>query len=188
MPILDGREQERQGVLEIANLAVVAARTAPKAGGKDDIVTAVVTGAETGIIAADMEKLAGERNNPVWAQQAGIIAAADAIVIIGVRGMKAYGLNCGACGFGTCDAFTKVEKRAGQDFDGPNCMMKLLDLGIALSSAAKIASVLNADNRMYYRIGAAARRLRILPEANVIIGIPLSATGKNPHFDRERQR
>ncbi|MBE0557121.1 MAG: ferredoxin domain-containing protein, partial [Proteobacteria bacterium] len=55
------------------------------------------------------------------------------------------------------------------------------------SSAVKIASILNADNRIYYRIGAAVRRLRYLPEASVIMGIPLSATGKNPHFDRERR-
>lgn len=187
MPILDGRQQERQGILEIANLMVVAARTAPKAGGKDDILTAVVTGPEAGAVAAEMERMAADRGNAAWARQAGIIREADAIVIIGVRGTKSYGLNCGACGFGSCDDFTKIEKKAGQDFDGPNCMMKNLDLGIALSSAVKIASILNADNRIYYRIGAATRRLRYLPEASVIMGIPLSATGKNPHFDRERR-
>lgn len=187
MPVLDGRQQERQGILEIANLMVVAARTAPKAGGKDDILTAIVIGTEVGAIATEMEKIAAERNNAAWTQQAGIIRDAGAVVIIGVQGTKSYGLDCGACGFGSCDDFTKAEKRAGHDFDGPNCTIKNLDLGIALSSAAKIASILNADNRMYYRIGAAVRRLRYLPEASVIIGVPLSATGKNPHFDRERR-
>ncbi len=187
MPLLEGRECERQGILEIANLMVVAARTAPKAGGKDDILTAVVTGTEAAAIAAEMEKIAAERSNPAWVRQAGIIREADAIVIIGVRGTKSYGLNCGACGFGSCDDFMKAEKRAGQDFDGPNCMMKNLDLGIAICSAVKIASILNADNRIYYRIGAAVRRLCYLPEASVIMGIPLSATGKNPHFDREKR-
>ena len=116
-----------------------------------------------------------------------IIKEADAIVIIGVRGTKSYGINCGACGFLSCDDFTKAGKRTGQDFDGPNCMMKTLDLGIALCSAVKIASILNADNRIYYRIGAAVQRLRYLPDASVIMGIPLSAAGKNPHFDRERK-
>ncbi len=42
MPILDGKEQERQGLMETANLMVVSARTAPKSGGRDDIFTAVV--------------------------------------------------------------------------------------------------------------------------------------------------
>jgi len=187
MPVLDGRQQERQGILETANLMVVAARTAPKAGGKDDILTAVVTGTEGEAIAVEMEKIAAERGNAAWTRQAGIIKDADAIVIIGVRGTKSYGLSCGACGFESCDDFTKAEKRPRQDFVGPNCTIKILDLGIAVSSAVKIASILNADNRIYYRIGAAVRRLRYLSEASVIMGIPLSATGKNPHFDRERR-
>jgi len=35
-----------------------------------------------------------------------------------------------------------------------------------------------------YRVGAAAKRLNLLPEASVIMGIPLSAKGKNIFFDR----
>ncbi len=187
MPVLEGRQQERQGIAAIASLMVVAARTAPKAGGRDDILTAVVTEGEVGAIAAEMETLASERCNPQWTAQAGIIGAADAVVLVGVRGTKSYGLDCGGCGFKSCADFTAAGSSAGQDFTGPNCCLKLLDLGIAVSSAVKIASILNADNRIYYRIGAAARRLRCLPEASVIMGIPLSATGKNPHFDRERR-
>ncbi|MEM2806837.1 MAG: ferredoxin domain-containing protein [Candidatus Bathyarchaeia archaeon] len=70
-------------------------------------------------------------------------------------------------------------------------MFKALDLGIALGSAVKIASLLNIDNRIMYRIGTAALRLNLLPEATVAMGIPLSAKGKtytltenglNPHF------
>ena len=33
-------------------------------------------------------------------------------------------------------------------------------------------------------IGAAAKRLRYLPEASLIMGIPLSAQGRNPYFGR----
>jgi uncharacterized ferredoxin-like protein len=187
MPILDGREQERQGILEIANLMVVAARTAPKSGGRDDILTAVVYGPEADALADDMGRIAVERNNPDWTRSAKLIKDATVIVLIGVRGTKSYVTNCGACGYKSCDDFTKAEKRSGQDFEGPNCIFKTLDLGIAVCSAAKIASILNADNRLYYRIGAAARRLRFMPEASVIIGIPLTATGKNPNFDRERK-
>jgi uncharacterized ferredoxin-like protein len=35
-----------------------------------------------------------------------------------------------------------------------------------------------------YRIGTAAMRLNMLPEASVIMGIPLSAKGKNIYYDR----
>ena len=184
MPILDGKEQERQGVLETANLMVVSARTAPKSGGVDDILTAVVTGAEIVALASDMEKIAVERKVERWGQQAKEVRSAEVIVLIGVRGTKPYVLNCGACGYGSCKAFEKSEKRQGQDFEGPTCIFKALDLGIALGSAVKTASLLNVDNRIFYRIGAAAKRLRYLPEASLIMGIPLSAQGKNPYFNR----
>ncbi len=56
-----------------------------------------------------------------------------------------------------------------------------------MGSAAKTASNLNVDNRIMYRIGAAARRLNMMPEASVIMGIPVSAKGKNIYFDRPRR-
>jgi uncharacterized ferredoxin-like protein len=62
-----------------------------------------------------------------------------------------------------------------------------LDLGIAIASAAKTASALDVDNRIMYRVGTAARRLNLLPEASVIMGIPISAKGKNIYFDRPAQ-
>ena len=165
---------------------VVAARTAPKSGGRDDILTAVATGPEVEALAEEVERIAVGRNDPAWSKPAKIIRNATAIVLIGVRGTKSYVTNCGACGYDSCADFTKAVKKAGQDFDGPNCIFKTMDLGIALCSAAKIASILNVDNRLYYRIGVAARRLGFMPEASVIIGMPLSATGKNPNFDREK--
>ena len=44
--------------------------------------------------------------------------------------------------------------------------------------------MLNIDNRISYTVGAAAKDLELL-DADLIIGIPLSATGKNPFFDRK---
>ena len=184
MPILDGKEQERQGILETAKLMVVSARTAPKSGGVDDIFTAVVYGQEVEALAADLEKIAAERKIQTWSQQAQNVRGAEVVVLIGVRGTKSYVTNCGACGYKSCDEFNKAEKRLRQDFEGPTCIFKALDLGIAVGSAVKTASLLNVDNRIFYRIGAAAKRLNYLPEASVIMGIPLSAKGKNPYFDR----
>ncbi|MBP1718659.1 MAG: hypothetical protein H6Q43_2097, partial [Deltaproteobacteria bacterium] len=78
----------------------------------------------------------------------------------------------------------KADKKLGQDFEGPTCIFKALDLGIALGSAVKTAGLLNVDNRIFYRIGAVAKRLHYLSEASIIMGIPLSALGKNPYFSR----
>ncbi len=61
--------------------------------------------------------------------------------------------------------------------------MDVLNLGIALGSAAKTASVMNVDNRMMFSIGVAARESGIMKE-DMVLGIPLSASGKNITFDR----
>jgi uncharacterized ferredoxin-like protein len=37
-----------------------------------------------------------------------------------------------------------------------------------------------------YRIGTAASKLKMLPEATAIVGIPISAKGKSIYFDRAR--
>jgi uncharacterized ferredoxin-like protein len=37
-----------------------------------------------------------------------------------------------------------------------------------------------------YRVGTAALKLKLLPEATVIMGIPMSAKGKNIYFDRPK--
>ena len=91
-------------------------------------------------------------------------------------------IDCGACGIG-CDKL-QPELRKGRDFTGPNCMLRLLDLGIALGSAVKTASLHNIDNRIMYRAGAIALKLGLIKDVQVAIGIPLAITGKNIYFDR----
>jgi len=60
-----------------------------------------------------------------------------------------------------------------------------MDLGIAVGSAVKTASMLNVDNRVMYSVGVAALRLGMV-KGNLALGIPLSATGKSIYFDRKR--
>ena len=183
MPIL--REKgEKNGLLEAAKLMLVSARTAPKSGGIDDIVTAIVYSKDKDGIAAEMEKIAEERNSKGFKRDSKNLHDSEVVLLLGVKGPKSFGINCGACGYTTCEAFEKAGKKQGQDFVGPTCVFKALDMGIALGSAAKTASLLNVDNRIMYRIGAAAKRMRLLPEAHIIIGIPLSSTGKNIYYDR----
>lgn len=74
-------------------------------------------------------------------------------------------------------------------FSGPNCAIRITDLGIAVGSAVKTAQIHNVDNRIMYSGGVAALDLGLLEkECTVAYAIPLSATGKNIFFDRERAR
>ncbi len=120
------------------------------------------------------------------------IAASDACVIIGANGIDFAGINCGGCGFAGCDAFAKAcKKRTGSKtpFAGPNCTIRITDLGIAVGSAVKTAQIHNVDNRVMYSAGAAALEQQLLDrKCTVAYGIPLRASGKNIFFDRQTER
>lgn len=185
-PEIDYQSAEIDALLESAKLMIVSARTAPKSAGIDDIVTLIVYGKEKDVIADEMERMARERGLEGFKRDAKNVRDSEAVVLVGVRGSKSFGLNCGACGYRTCEEFDKARKVRGEDFMGPTCLFKSLDLGIALGSATKTAGLLNVDNRIMYRVGAAALRLKVLEEATVLIGIPVSAKGKNIYFDRAK--
>ena len=70
-------------------------------------------------------------------------------------------------------------------FTGPNCAVRMADLGIALGSAVKTASLHNVDNRVMYSAGVTALALGLLEDCTVAYGIPLSASGKSIFFDRK---
>jgi uncharacterized ferredoxin-like protein len=183
MPIIHG-EGEKEGVLQTAKLMLVSARTAPKSGGIDDLTLAIVHGAEKYQIADEMEEIASERHSKGFIRDGKNVRNSEAVLLVGVKGPKSFGLDCGGCGYETCKAFDAAPKKQGLDFTGPICVFKALDMGIALGSAAKTASLLNVDSRIMYRIGTAAKRLGLLPEAHILMGIPLSVSGKNVFFDR----
>jgi len=183
-PVIESKNAEKGAILEVAKLMLIAARTAPKSGGIDDVLTVILYGEEKDAIARKMEEIAEERKIKGFKRDAKNVRDSEAVVLIGVRGNKSFGLNCGACGYKNCKRFEDAKKKLREDFFGPTCVFKALDLGIALGSAAKTASLLNVDNRIMYRIGTAALELKMLPETTVAIGIPISSKGKNIYFDR----
>jgi uncharacterized ferredoxin-like protein len=169
----------------VADLMEVAARTAPKAVGKDFIEIKVLTDEERNALGNEMMRMGGEPGRPNFDRDGQNVLDSDALVLIGLLPHKGAGLDCGACGFATCREM-EAHPSSG-DFIGGNCAIRLLDLGIAMGSAVKIASELNVDNRIMYRAGVAARRLGMV-KSQIAHGIPLSATGKNIFFDRQPRK
>ncbi len=163
----------------VAELMAVAARTAPKAAGKDYVTIQIVEGDLLNQLADDMIAYGRESGKKNFDRDGENVRSSAAVVLIGLKDAAATGLNCGACGFEKCPPLNTF---AGE-FRGPNCALRLLDMGIALGSAVKMAALLNVDNRIMYRIGVSARRLG-LTDADLVMGVPLSATGKSPYFDR----
>ena len=190
MPILNGFEAEENALLLAARLMAASARTAPKGRGVDRIVTAIVTGEEKERIAEAMEKKMEQKRHPLpfFRRDAENLRRSPVVLLIGVKGTAPKKpedpLNCGACGYVSCAEFIKAEKKSGEDYTGPICIFEAVYLGIALGSAVKLASELNIDNRVMYTIGAGAKALKLL-DADVIIGVPLSVSGKSIYFDRK---
>ncbi len=183
---INSNEAERDGILTAAKLMAVSVRTAPKTRGLDSIKTLILhEQKELEKLAATMEEVYGEDPERLafFHRNADDVRKSAVVLLIGVTGepkRMADPLNCGACGM-DCPAMVKAKKKDRGMMRGPMCHMQSIDLGIALGSAVKTASDLNVDNRMMYSIGAAARRIKLM-DADLVIGVPLSVTGKDPYF------
>lgn len=172
----------------VVNLMAASARTAPKAGGKDFLEIVVVTNEDDlKKIADTMKEYAPKSTNEAfWLRDASNIENSQALLLVGLTKPVTAGYDCGGCGHPTCEEFSKnrqiQEKKMG--YTGPHCVMRMMDIGVALSSAVKTASMLNIDNRVQQRVGAAARELGYI-KAEVAMGTPISVSGKNIYFDRK---
>lgn len=170
-------ELEKEAALRVAEFMAAAARTAPKTRSIDNIEIFVIDDEATRKkLIEKMREISARENRPSWERDANSIGQSPAIIVIGVKSNPS-GLNCGFCGYPTCD---ELKKTKGV------CAYNSIDLGIAISSAASIASQFHVDNRVMYSIGKASLELRLFGEAlKQALGIPLSVTGKNPFFDRK---
>jgi uncharacterized ferredoxin-like protein len=150
-------------------------------------VIKVVTGDEVQKLAAEMCSLGEMLGIKILLRDSGNMERSDACVVIGCKGADVAGIDCGGCGFVTCkEMLAAQESFASQKkpFHGPNCAIKMTDLGIALGSAAKTASLHNVDNRIMFTAGVGALSLGWLEGCNVAYGLPLKASGKSIYFDR----
>jgi uncharacterized ferredoxin-like protein len=185
----NSKQAELEAVRMTAMLMAASARTAPKTRGMDSTSTMVLDGEDVQKLADAMERKAASMppaTSGILSGNAKNVRVSSAVLLIGVTGEPKSverPLDCGACGFDGCERLAKAPRRS-KDFTGPTCVFQSMDLGIALGSAVKTAGILNVDNRMMYSIGVAAKEMKLL-EADIIIGIPLSVSGKSPFFDRK---
>ncbi len=169
------REIRHRSVMEAVHRMMTAARTAPKGKGIDIVEVAVATGDDIGRLSAEMERIAGETGMKFFLRDAENIKNAEAVVLLGTR-RQVQGLNCAHCGFPTC---------AGKPEEVP-CAINSVDLGIAIGSACAMAADLRLDTRVMFSAGLAAQRLQYLGgESKCVMAVPVSASSKNPFFDRK---
>lgn len=172
--IQNERELRHELVLQAAYRMMTAARTAPKGKGVDIVEIGLVTDDDILRLSEEMKVIASETGLKFFLRDADNILSADAVVIIGTA-QKTQGLNCAHCGFSTCEAKPEAVP----------CAINSIDLGIAIGSACATAADLRVDTRVMFSAGLAAQRLGFLGECKSIMAIPVSASSKNPFFDRK---
>lgn len=178
MAIIHEKQLQAKSLEDIAGLMIIAARTAPKGRGRDNIYTAMITGEHIEMLAQKMREIGELNDTSFFLRDAANLESARVVVLLGARISTAGLKQCGYCGHTEC---SEKEK-----FPEVPCAFNTVDLGIALGSAVAVAADHRADNRIMFSIGKAALALKLLPEdTHIIFGIPLSATAKNPFFDRK---
>jgi uncharacterized ferredoxin-like protein len=155
----------------------IAARTAPKGKGADNLATLVLTGAEKDEVAAEMQRIGEQTGVAFFIRDAANVRSCGALLLLGTR-IKTLGVsNCGFCGFRDCSE---------NEREGGICAFNTGDLGIAIGSAVSAAADNRVDNRVFFSAGRAALNLKTLgPEVRIAYGIPLSVGGKSIFFDRK---
>jgi uncharacterized ferredoxin-like protein len=179
----------------VGQLCAAAAVTAPKSGGQLFlkgkplfIETVLIDDRATLRQLADWMRARGkERRQEIWFRDAAMAERIDGALFIGLKKWYPPIYDCGACGYATCAEFmnaTKALREASDAFEfaGPQCNLRNIDLGIAIGSAAKAASLNNVDTRCQTRIAVAARKLGLI-EAEVAVALSMSVTHKNVGFD-----
>ena len=208
--IYNERTQRHEQVVASARQMLTAARTAPKARGVDIIEAILVEGDDLKLLADRMVEIGNERNRPSFIRDAGNVLQAECIVAIGTR-YQSLGLNCGHCGFATCaerenfspnscdtteseavhycspklgELSLATEGSVNSQFQVP-CSLNSIDVGIAVGSACATAADLRLDTRVMYSIGVAVEQLGWMGSGvHLTMGIAVSASSKNPFFDR----
>ena len=175
--IISSEQAEQAALMSCAEAMCAAARTAPKAKGVDHIVCCILTGEDMEALAREMERLSVELSYGFLARDAQNVRESQAVVLIGARyGQRGLGTGCSRCGFDGCAACAQA---------GAVCVYDPMDLGIALGAAAAVAAERHIDNRIMFSCGRAANALGLLEGAPLVMGIPLSVSGKSPFFDRK---
>lgn len=172
--ITNERDCRHEQVLLAAREMMIAARTAPKAKGVDIIEIAMISGDDIHRLSGRMIEAEKQNGMKFFLRDAENILSAECIVLIGTR-PQPQGLNCNHCGYSEC----------GRRPAAVPCAINSVDVGIAIGSACAKAADLRLDTRVMFSVGLVAEQMGLLPGCSQVYAIAVSASSKNPFFDRK---
>lgn len=178
MAIIEEKDIIKSQLRNVAEQMLIAARTAPKGRGINNMEGVIIEGDDIIEISEKMKQIGADCGMAAFTRDAENILTSPIILLLGTRIAPLGLVKCGMCGFTNC-----AEKAKQPEVP---CVFNTGDLGIAIGSAASIAMDHRIDNRIMYTVGQAAKELAIMNEdIKIIYAIPLSAGSKNIFFDRK---
>ena len=172
--VINERDSRHEQVLVAAHQMMTAARTAPKAKGVDILEIALIEGDDLKRLSDKMVAMVEEHGMKFFLRDADNVLQAECVMLIGTDSLP-HGLNCAHCGYNTCQEKPEFVP----------CAINSTDVGIALGSACAMAADLRLDTRVLFSAGLAAQSLDILNGCKQVFAIAISASSKNPFFDRK---
>lgn len=168
---------KQEVVSQVAKFMCVAALTAPKARGVNNLLIKVAEGEDIKKLSDKLEELYIASGQEFLHRDALNILHSQAVVLIGSK-VAALGLDCGYCGYTTCQMKNETSPLTP-------CFFNANDLGIAVGSACNKAADCKVDSRVMFSVGLAAKNLGMLADCPTVLAIALSASEKSIFFDRK---
>lgn len=170
------KEIAEEQVISLAKTISLAAITAPKARGVDNLEIRIAHGKELEQLSEKLQELHKTTGQEFLLRDSNNVLQSQAVILIGSK-TKVLGLDCGYCGFPSC-------KDKEENAPLAPCFFNSNDLGIAIGSMCSKIADHRIDSRVMFSVGLAAKELSMLPECSTVLAIVLSVSSKSVFFDR----
>ncbi len=185
-------ETDRTDAVRVAaRLILASGTTSPRVGGVGECTIHIYDDAcDIEDIAQEMEQMAEIKKS--WAffkRDAAMLRDADAVMVTTSLRCVAdpADINCNLCGKLVCEYLKEEEKLPEEPdvaFRGPLCIFRATNIAYALDGMISQARNLGIDYGVFWSVGAAAMRMRLLPkDTGFALALGISVTEKSPFRD-----
>lgn len=189
-------EADRKEAAKIAaRLILASGTTSPRVGGVGECTIHVLDDeCDIEDLCQKMEQMAEIKKSwGFFKRDAAMLRDADAVLITtSLRSLTdPADINCNMCGKLVCE-YLKEEEKLPPDpdvaFQGPLCVFRANNIAYAVDGMIFQARNLGIDYGVYWSVGAAAMRMKILPRATgFALAVAISITEKSPFRDIPRR-
>lgn len=189
-------EVDRKEAAKVAaSLILASGTTSPRVGGVGECTIHVLNDeCDIEDLCQKMEEMAEIKKSwEFFKRDAAMLRDADAVLITtSLRSLTdPADINCNMCGKLVCE-YLKEEEKLPPDpdvaFRGPLCTFRANNIAYAVDGMVSQARNLGIDYGVYWSVGAAAMRMKILPRATgFALAVAISITEKSPFRDIPRR-